>query len=48
MLHDERITCEIVDVIRVDLPRPRTERSPGFLDYVDKIYEGLSVKVAKA
>lgn len=38
----------IVDVIKIDLPRPRTERSPGFLDYVDKVYEGLSVRVAKA
>ena len=37
----------ITDVMKIDLPRPRSERSPGFLDYVDKIYESLSVKVAQ-
>jgi len=37
----------IVDVIKIDLPRPRTERNPRFLDYVDQIYEELSLKVAR-
>jgi len=34
----------IVEVMKIDLPRPRTERDPGFLDYVDLLYKGLNVK----
>jgi len=37
----------IVDVVKIDLPRPRTERDPGFLDMVDELYKGLNVKTAK-
>ena len=37
----------IVDVVKIDLQRPRTERDPGFLDYVDLLYKGLNVKKAK-
>jgi NitT/TauT family transport system ATP-binding protein len=37
----------IVDVVKIDLPRPRTERDPGFLDFVDQLYKGLNVKTAK-
>ena len=37
----------IVDVVKIDLPRPRTERDPGFLDCVDELYKGLNVKTAK-
>jgi NitT/TauT family transport system ATP-binding protein len=38
----------VVDVLNIDLPRPRTEREPGFLDYVDKLYEGLGIKSSQA
>jgi len=38
----------IAEVIKIDLPRPRTERDPGFLDYVDKLYAGLKPKVPQA
>jgi len=38
----------IVDVLKIDLPRPRTERDPGFLDFVDLLYKGLNVKTAKS
>jgi len=31
----------ITDVVSIDLPRPRTEREQGFLDYVDRLYAGL-------
>jgi NitT/TauT family transport system ATP-binding protein len=37
----------IVDVVKIELPRPRTERDPGFLDCVDELYKGLNVKKAK-
>jgi NitT/TauT family transport system ATP-binding protein len=37
----------IVDVVKIDLPRPRTERDPGFLDMVDELYEGLNLKTVK-
>jgi NitT/TauT family transport system ATP-binding protein len=36
----------IADVVKIDLPRPRTERDPGFLDWVDELYKGLNVKRA--
>jgi NitT/TauT family transport system ATP-binding protein len=38
----------IVDIVKIDLPRPRTERDPGFLDCVDQLYKGLNLKTAKA
>ncbi|MDG6915689.1 MAG: ABC transporter ATP-binding protein [Nitrososphaerota archaeon] len=31
----------ITDCVRIDLPRPRTERNPGFLDVVDALYGKL-------
>ena len=37
----------IVDEINIDLPRPRTERDPRFLDYVEHLYSELSLKTAK-
>ncbi len=37
----------IVDVVKIDLQRPRTERDPGFLDFVDRLYEGLDMKAPK-
>jgi ABC-type nitrate/sulfonate/bicarbonate transport system ATPase subunit len=37
----------IVDEVKIDLPRPRTEREPRFLDYVEKLYNELSLKTAK-
>jgi len=37
----------IVDEIKVDLPRPRTERNPRFLDYIERLYGELSLKTAK-
>jgi NitT/TauT family transport system ATP-binding protein len=39
--------AEIVDEIKIDLARPRTEREPRFLDYVDRLYNELSLKTAK-
>ena len=37
----------IVDEVKIDLPRPRTERDPRFLDYIDQLYGELSIKTAK-
>lgn len=37
----------IVDEIKIDLPRPRTERDPRFLDYLDQLYNELSLKTVK-
>ena len=37
----------IVDEIKIDLPRPRTERDPRFLDYIDRLYGELSLKTAR-
>ena len=37
----------IVDELRIDLPRPRTERNPRFLDYLEQLYGELSHKTAK-
>lgn len=34
----------IVDEIRIKMDRPRTERDPLFLDYVDKLYADLNLK----
>jgi NitT/TauT family transport system ATP-binding protein len=39
--------ARIVDEIRIDLPRPRTERDPRFLDYLDRLYGELSLKTTK-
>jgi NitT/TauT family transport system ATP-binding protein len=38
----------IVDVIKIDLPRPRSERDPVFQDYVDRLYQDLNLKATKA
>jgi NitT/TauT family transport system ATP-binding protein len=37
----------IVDEIKIELPRPRTERDSRFLDYIDQLYGELAVKPAK-
>ena len=34
----------IVEDIKVDLPRPRNERTPGFLEYLDRLHAALTVK----
>ena len=39
--------ASIVDEIKIDLPRPRTERDPRFLDLIDRLYDELSLKTAK-
>lgn len=39
--------AKIVNEIKIDLPRPRTERDPRFLDYVEQLYHELSLKTAK-
>jgi len=39
--------ASIVDEIRIDLPRPRTERDPRFLDYIDRLYGELSLKTVR-
>jgi len=33
----------ITDEVKIDLPRPRTERDPRFLDYLDQFFAELSV-----
>ena len=38
----------ITDEVRIDLPRPRTERDPRFLDYLDQFFNELSLKPLKA
>ena len=38
----------ITDEIKIDLPRPRTERDPRFLDYLDQFFNELSLKPLKA
>jgi len=38
----------IVDEVKIKLSRPRTEREPGFLDYVDQLYSELDLKATKA
>ena len=37
----------ITDEVKIDLPRPRTERDPRFLDYLDQFFNELSVKPLK-
>ncbi len=37
----------IVDIIKIDLPRPRSERDPRFYDYVDQLYNDLCLKVPR-
>jgi NitT/TauT family transport system ATP-binding protein len=37
----------ITDEIKIELPRPRTERDSRFLDYIDQLYSELSLKPAK-
>jgi NitT/TauT family transport system ATP-binding protein len=34
----------LVHEFKIDLPRPRTEREPGFLDYIDQLYNELGLK----
>jgi NitT/TauT family transport system ATP-binding protein len=41
------LPAEIVDEIKIDLPRPRTERDPRFLDYIDRLYDELSLKTSR-
>ena len=38
----------IAEIVKIDLPRPRSEREPGFLDYVDRLYAGLQPKTTQA
>jgi NitT/TauT family transport system ATP-binding protein len=37
----------ITDEIKIELTRPRTERDPHFLDYLDQLYNELSLGTAK-
>jgi NitT/TauT family transport system ATP-binding protein len=37
----------IVDEVRIKMDRPRTERDPLFLDYVDKLYADLDLKTSR-
>jgi NitT/TauT family transport system ATP-binding protein len=37
----------IVDEVRIKMDRPRTERDPHFLDYVDKLYSDLNLKTPR-
>jgi NitT/TauT family transport system ATP-binding protein len=37
----------ITDEIKIELPRPRTERDPRFLDYLDQLYHELSLQTLK-
>lgn len=36
--------AKIVDVIRIDIPRPRSQRDPMFFEYVDRLYGKLNLK----
>jgi NitT/TauT family transport system ATP-binding protein len=38
------VPATIVDEIKVDLPRPRSERAPELMDYVDRLHADLSGK----
>jgi len=40
--------ARIAEIVRIDLPRPRSEREPGFLDYVDRLLAGLTVRRTQA
>ncbi len=37
----------VVDEVRIKMERPRTERDPHFLDYVDKLYADLNLKTSR-
>ena len=37
----------ITDEIKIELPRPRTERDPRFLDYLDRLFSELSLNPLK-
>lgn len=39
--------AKIVDVIKIDLPRPRSERDPAFQDCIDRLYGDLQMKAPK-
>jgi NitT/TauT family transport system ATP-binding protein len=36
--------AKIVDEIKVDLPRPRNDRTPEFMEYVDRLHSDLTLK----
>lgn len=38
----------VIDTFKIDLPRPRSERTSNFYDYVDRIMKGLDVTLQKA
>ena len=37
----------VVDTFKIDLPRPRSERTSKFYDYIDRILKGLDMKSRK-
>ncbi len=39
--------ARIVDVVKIEMPRPRSQRDPLFYQYLDKLYEGLNLKDTK-
>ena len=39
--------AKITDVIKIDLPRPRSQKDPHFYEYVDKLYTDLGLKEIK-
>jgi ABC-type nitrate/sulfonate/bicarbonate transport system ATPase subunit len=36
--------AKVVDEIKVDLPRPRNDRTSEFMEYVDRLHSDLTVK----
>jgi NitT/TauT family transport system ATP-binding protein len=40
--------AKIVDVVKIDLPRPRSPRDPMFYDYADRLYSMLNLKDAES
>ena len=39
--------ARIVDVVKIDMPRPRSPRDPLFYQYLDKLYKGLNLRDVK-
>lgn len=39
--------AKMVDVVKVDLPRPRSPKDPHFFDYVDHLFNDLNLKEPK-
>ncbi|MDG6994878.1 MAG: ABC transporter ATP-binding protein [Nitrososphaerota archaeon] len=39
--------ARIVDVVKIEMPRPRSQRDPLFYQYMDRLYEDLNLKNAK-